>query len=60
MTFTSVLLGRRSATDVHRSSIERHASWARDFAVVGDLDAAMEALRDVRALAGEMLVREAD
>ena len=40
--------------EAHASSAERHASWARDFAVVGDFESAMDALRDLHAVASEI------
>jgi hypothetical protein len=38
---------------LHLRSIDRHARWARDYALAGDLEAAVEALVDLRALASE-------
>ena len=31
-------------------AIDRHAAWARDYAIAGDLDSALDELRDIRAL----------
>jgi hypothetical protein len=39
---------------LHLRALERHTAWARDFAVAGDLDASIDEMRDVRALAMEL------
>jgi hypothetical protein len=39
---------------VHVRALDRHAAWARDFAAAGDLDAALDELCDIRALATEL------
>jgi len=44
----------RSAYPLHVRALERHATWARDFAAVGELDAAVDALDDIRALTSEL------
>ena len=46
----------RAQYSQHARSLERHALWARDFAVAGDFASAMEALWDLHALAGELYV----
>jgi hypothetical protein len=38
----------------HIRAIDRHADWARDFALVGDLESAVEELKDLAALASEL------
>jgi len=40
------------------SALERHLGWARDFAIAGDVDSAVDAIRDAHATFGEM--RSAD
>ncbi len=35
-------------------ALERHLAWARDFAVAGDFDLAVDAIRDARATLGEL------
>jgi hypothetical protein len=45
---------RVSAYQLHEQAIGRHAAWACDFAMVGELDAAVGELLDVCALASEL------
>jgi hypothetical protein len=45
---------RASAFPVHALALERHAVWARDFAAAGDLEASIDEIRDIRALASEL------
>lgn len=35
-------------------ALERHLAWARDFALAGDVDSAVDAIRDAHATFGEM------
>jgi hypothetical protein len=43
-----------SAHPVHALALERHAMWARDFAMAGDIEASIDEVRDIRALASEL------
>jgi hypothetical protein len=36
------------------SALERHLGWARDFAIAGDVDSAVDAIRDAHATFGEL------
>ena len=36
------------------SALERHLAWARDFALAGDVDSAVDAIRDAHATFGEL------
>jgi len=36
------------------TAVERHLAWARDFAVAGDVDLAVDAIRDAQAAMGEL------
>jgi hypothetical protein len=36
------------------SAIERHLTWARDFAIAGDVDSAVDAIRDAHATSAEL------
>jgi len=36
------------------SALERHLGWARDFAIAGDVDSAVDAIRDAHATVGEL------
>jgi hypothetical protein len=38
--------GARTRFPVLASAVERHLGWARDFAVAGDVDSAVDAIRD--------------
>lgn len=40
------------------TAIERHLQWACDFAVAGDFDLALEAVRDARALSDELVIAD--
>jgi hypothetical protein len=35
-------------------ALERHLAWARDFALAGDVDSAVDAIRDAHATFGEL------
>jgi hypothetical protein len=35
-------------------AVERHLAWARDFAIAGDVDSAVDAIRDAHATSGEL------
>jgi hypothetical protein len=41
------------------SAVERHLAWARDFALAGDLDSAVDAIRDAHATSAELHTRAA-
>jgi hypothetical protein len=49
---------RAPAFPVHAMALERHAVWARDFAAAGDLDASIDEIRDIRALAAELRIAD--
>ena len=36
------------------SAVERHLTWAREFALAGDVDSAVDAIRDAHATSGEL------
>jgi hypothetical protein len=35
-------------------AVERHLGWARDFAIAGDVESAVDAIRDAHATLGEL------
>jgi hypothetical protein len=37
-----------------QTALERHLTWARDFALAGDVDSAVDAIRDAHATFGEL------
>jgi hypothetical protein len=40
------------------TALERHLRWARDFATAGDLDSAVDAIRDAHATFAELRVAD--
>jgi hypothetical protein len=36
------------------TAVERHLAWARDFALAGDVDSAVDAIRDAHAASAEL------
>jgi hypothetical protein len=46
--------GARTRFPVLASAVERHLAWARDFAVAGDVDSAIDAIRDAHATFAEL------
>jgi hypothetical protein len=36
------------------TAVERHLAWARDFAIAGDVDSAVDAIRDAHATSAEL------
>ena len=46
--------GGADALSVLASAVERHLGWARDFAVAGDIDSAIDAIRDAHATVAEL------
>ena len=46
--------GARMRFPVLASAVERHLGWARDFAVAGDVDSAIDAIRDAHATVAEL------
>ena len=46
--------GGRERYPILAGAVERHLAWACEFATAGDLDSAMDALRDAHAASGEL------
>ena len=44
----------RTRYPVLTSALERHLGWARDFVIAGDVDSAVDAIRDAHATFGEL------
>ena len=44
----------RTRYPVLANALERHLGWARDFAIAGDVDAAVDAIRDAHAAFAEL------
>ena len=47
----------RARYPVLASALERHLGWARDFAIAGDVESAVDAIRDAHATLGELRTR---
>jgi hypothetical protein len=54
VTHDPALPGARTRFPVLVSAAERHFGWARDFAVAGDVDSAVDAIRDAHAACAEL------
>jgi hypothetical protein len=48
------LTGARMRFPVLAGAVERHLGWAREFAVAGDVDSAVDAIRDAHAALAEL------
>jgi hypothetical protein len=46
--------GERTRFPLLAGAAERHLGWARDFAVAGDVDSAVDAIRDAHAALAEL------
>jgi hypothetical protein len=46
--------GARVRYPVLATALERHLGWARDFAMAGDVDSAVDAIRDAHATSAEL------
>jgi hypothetical protein len=44
----------RTRYPVLATALERHLGWARDFAIAGDVDSAVDAIRDAHATFAEL------
>ena len=49
MTMVSPVKGASPGYPLLAAALERHLTWARDFAAVGDLESAVDAIRDAHA-----------
>ena len=58
MTFEPVVAAR-TRYPVLATALERHLEWARDFALAGDLDSAVDAIRDAHAAFAELHAADA-
>lgn len=46
--------GARTRYPVLATAVERHLGWARDFAMAGDVDSSLDAIRDAHATFAEL------
>ena len=54
MSLDPAIARARTRYPVLTSALERHLAWARDFAIAGDVDSAIDAIRDAHATFGEL------
>jgi hypothetical protein len=54
MSLDAAVSTARSRYPLLASAIERHLEWARDFALAGDVDSAVDAIRDAHAASAEL------
>jgi hypothetical protein len=54
MSLDAAVPPRRSHYPLLATAVERHLAWARDFALAGDVDSAVDAIRDAHAASAEL------
>ena len=54
MSLDAAYIVARARYPVLASALDRHLGWARDFAIAGDVDAAVDAIRDAHATLAEL------
>ena len=54
MSFDATVPPGRARYPQLATAVERHLAWARDFALAGDVDSAVDAIRDAHATSGEL------
>jgi hypothetical protein len=54
VTFHAAVPSRRITYPLLATAVERHLAWARDFALAGDVDSAVDAIRDAHAASAEL------
>ena len=54
MSLDAAYIFARTRYPVLAGAIERHLGWARDFAIAGDVDSAVDAIRDAHATLAEL------
>ena len=54
MSVDPALARARTRYPVLASALERHLGWARDFAIAGDVESAVDAIRDAHATSAEL------
>ena len=54
MSLDRPVAGARTPYPILADALRRHLEWAHDFAVAGDVDLAVDALRDAQATFGEL------
>jgi hypothetical protein len=47
-------IAARTRYPVLARALDRHLGWARDYAIAGDVDSAVDAIRDAHATFGEL------
>ena len=54
MSLDAAYLVARTRYPVLAGALERHLGWARDFVIAGDVDSAVDAIRDAHATLAEL------
>jgi hypothetical protein len=54
MSLDAAYIAARTRYPVLASALERHLGWARDFVIAGDVDSAVDAIRDAHATLAEL------
>ena len=54
MSLDAAYIAARTRYPVLASALDRHLGWARDFAIAGDVDSAVDAIRDAHATLAEL------
>ena len=54
MSLDAAYIVARTRYPVLANALERHLGWARDFAIAGDVDSAVDAIRDAHATLAEL------
>ena len=54
MSYDPSAAGARRRFPILARAVERHLGWARDFAVAGDVESAVDAIRDAHATLAEL------
>ena len=54
MSLDRPVAGAGTRYPIHATALERHLVWACDYAAAGDVDLAVDAIRDAHAALGEL------
>ena len=54
MSLDATSIAARTRYPVLAGALERHLGWARDFVIAGDVDSAVDAIRDAHATSAEL------
>ena len=54
MSLDAAYIAARTRYPVLAGALDRHLGWARDFAIAGDVESAVDAIRDAHATLAEL------